>query len=281
MSSRDIAKLVGEAWGSHWDEIHNLSIKAGKKLLLVEGDDDKDVVEQLFEQVEPLWMTKVHVGVAGDRGKVLRKLEKHPDWYGLVDRDVWDEADVQQQTSALPGLKVTEAWCIESYFCEPGLLETALGLPAGSVQQPITPQVDGWLCYGAIWWTLQRWRESFAAALPSSDFGHPAKDACHPVQDEPTLRKRLDGCQASLHSIPTDQIVAAIQARLREIDALAVAGKLEKGIHGKRFFKEVIVPALNKADSQREADEWRRIVAGKWKARWPADLQAFARDLVR
>ncbi|WP_437678883.1 hypothetical protein [Sorangium sp. So ce131] len=236
MSSRDVDRDIQRIREAHWDRILELSIKARKRLLLVEGDDDKSVIEQLLESVDQLWVSRVYVGVAGDRDKVLRKLEKNPDWYGLVDRDVWDDEDIARKRAALPNLEVTEGWCLENHFCDPGALESALSLSAGAVQAVLDAELDGWLGYGAIWWTLQRLREGFSAVLPPSDLGHPQKDPCLPWRDEGAFLERLRPYGDRLRTMDVDRVVREIRARKTALDALAAGERLAKGVHGKRFF---------------------------------------------
>lgn len=282
MSLNDLTREINVRWSSHWDTIINKSVKRGLRLLLVEGDDDKIVVEHLLESVAPLeWEERVFVGAAGDRSKVLRKLEANPDWYGLIDRDVWDDGQVTAVKTRLPNLEVTSGWCIENHLCMPAEVESALSLPAGSIEADVSRTLDGWICYGAIWWTLQRMRDQFASTLPSSDLGHPKKDPCDPIRDEAALRARLEVLRANLVAMEIERVIGDIKARLGAISALPPQDRLESGIHGKLFFKEVIARALSQAVRQQDAGEWRAEVAGKWKTRWPGYLVNFVNRLLQ
>jgi hypothetical protein len=278
MSLKGLTQDIDVLRSSYWDMITQAS--AGRKLLLVEGDDDKRVVEQLLEAVTPFWTTKVHVGAAGDRDKVLRKLEAKPDWFGLVDRDVWDDAKVAEKKAQLPNLEVTRGWCIENHFCHPADVESALALDQGTIEAEIDQVLDGWIRYGSIWWTLQRVREDIAAKLPSSKLGHPIEAPCDLDQDARALRQGLQGYQALFGARTVDALIEEIRARKREVDALPARDRIEQGLHGKHLFKEVIARALSRVRGQRNADDWRDHVAGQWQARWPAYLVAFAQRLV-
>lgn len=278
MSLKGLTQDIDVLRSSYWDMITQAS--AGRKLLLVEGDDDKRVVEQLLEAVSPFWTTKTHVGAAGDRDRVLRKLEANPDWYGLVDRDVWDDAQIAEKKAELPNLEVTRGWCIENHFCHPADVESALSLAPGTIQAEVDRVLDGWIRYGSIWWTLQRVREGIVSRLPSSKLGHPIHDPCDLDGDARALRERLQGYQALSGTRDVEALIAGIRARKREVDAWPARDKIERGLHGKLLFKEVIARALNRVIGQRDADDWRDHVAGQWQTRWPEYLMTFARRLV-
>lgn len=283
MSLKGLTQDIEILRSSYWDTLTQAS--AERKLLIVEGDDDKRVVEQLLEAVTPFWMTKVHVGAAGGRDKVLSKLKDNPEWYGLVDRDVWDDAQVTNQKATLPNLEVTRGWCIENHFCHPADLESALSLAQGTIEAEVDRVLDGWVGYGAIWWTLQRVREDIAARLPPSTLGHPIHDPCDLDQDARALRQGLQGYQALFSTRTVDTLIADIRARKSEMDALPVRDRIEQSLHGKRLFKEVIAHLLTRErpPDERAAwtpDKWRDQVASQWKTRWPAYLVAFANRLV-
>lgn len=276
MSIRAIVRSVEDAWGAHWDEIHQAS--KNRRLLLVEGDDDKAVVEELLRTLDPLWQGKVHVGAAGDRDKVLGKVAKKADVLGLVDRDVWDEEDVTQRATA--NLVITSGWCMENHFCAPAPLEAMFSLPAGSLVGPVEAAANGWIAHGSIWWTVQRLRNRIGAALPSIHLGHPGKDSGALIADESELRRHLSGYVSVLGSSSVDHLIQAIQDRHRAISSLPLAEAIERGIHGKRFFMEVISPSLSRVIGQRDATSWRNIIARGFGGLWPDYLIQFARRLL-
>ncbi len=278
MSLKGFTQGIGNLRSSYWDTITQAS--AGKTLLLVEGDDDKRVVEQLLEAVTPFWTTKAHVAAAGDRGKVLSKLEDNPDWFGLVDRDVWDDAQVAEKKALRPNLEVTRGWCIENHFCHPADLESAFALAPGTIQAEVDQVLDGWSRYGSIWWTLQRVREDIAARLPSSKLGHPVEAPCDLDQDARALRQGLQGYQALFGARTVDTLIEEIRARKSELDALPARDRIEQGLHGKRFFRAVIARALSRVRGPQNADDWRDKIAGQWQKHWPVYLVDFAQRLV-
>lgn len=149
---------------------------------------------------------------------------------------MWDDDEVNEKKRDLPNLEVTTAWCIENHLCEPTALGSALNLSVNTIQQIVTSKLDGWISYGSIWWTLQRLRTEFAAALPSSDFGHPLKDACDPLTEQAKLLGRLGPYDSQRISNAANDVVRKIQDRQRAIGALPAEARLAEGVHGKRFF---------------------------------------------
>lgn len=278
MSLTRLNQDIHDLRSSYWDRITQAS--ARKKLFLVEGDDDKRMVEPLLEAVTPLWETRVYVGVAGDRDKVLRKLEKNLDWFGLVDRDVWDDAQVADMKAKLPNLEVTRGWCIENHLCFPADVEKALALPEGTIQAEVDRVLDGWISYGAVWWTLQRVREGIMSGLPPSKLGHPVDYPCDLETDARTLREQLKNYPALFEAREVDALISEMRNRKRTMDALPIRDRIEQGVHGKQFFKEVIARLLNRVIGQRDAGDWRDHVAGQWTTRWPEYLVSFANRLV-
>lgn len=278
MSIRAISQSIQGAWGAHWDQIRQAS--RNRRLLLVEGDDDKAVVEELLRTRDPVWERAVYVAAAGDRDKVLNKLGRHPEIFGLVDRDVWDVGETAARVATSPNLLVTSGWCMENHFCDPNTLEAAFALPAGAIQASLAGVVAGWLSHGAIWWTLQRLRHRIGSAFPPVDFGHPDKDPCDAGGDAQVLRRRLDTYEALVKTSGTDSVVQAIRDRHREVMALPDPAKIEQGIHGKRFFVEAVAPMLGRLKGQNDAGQWRNLAARAWSGRWPTYLVRFAERLL-
>lgn len=110
-------------------------LEAGRRVLLVEGEEDQKVYET--------WLDKLAGGAGsgrvpnvvptGSKAKVLQHITalqqeaKAGRLHGLIDRDEWDEKEVNSHMSELTGLLVNpDRHCLESYFCEPGELKAAL-----------------------------------------------------------------------------------------------------------------------------------------------------------
>jgi hypothetical protein len=276
-SKANIDKRTGLLWDSHWRDIEQT--RANKKLVLVEGDDDKLVVEALLRWRDPLFESKVYVGVAGDRTKVLNRLKKDPLCYGLVDRDTWDDADIRVVQATRPRLEVTRGWCIENHFCAPSVLAVTLSIDESMLRNAIDPLFSGWYRYGAIWRVVQRARVHLNESWPTSDCGHPIKDPC---LDELALRKRFASYAAVRPGVDVDNILKEVNQRIAAVAALpSEQERIDEAIHGKQFFKEVIAGALNDLLGQRDTETWRVRVADGLAQHWPQYLVDLADVLLK
>lgn len=255
----------------YWSQL--AALRRGKRVLFVEGDDDVVVVETLGATYDSNFEARVLVYPAGDRSKVLKKtMAADEHLHGLVDRDVWTDAEVTAKQEAQPGLWVTSGWCLENSFVDPDLLEQALALPAGRLDE-VRDAVAAWHEYGVVRWVLQRARERFAGCWPEADYGRPDRGE---ALDEAALRQQL----ARLSAVPLhcEGLLAEISDRR---DALAGAARLHQSVHGKQFFRQVVVPALNRALGQQDERYWRDEIARKWpRTAWPAELLSLFQSLL-
>ena len=102
------SELTQSVHDRYWEDQRLAAI--GKTVLLVEGGDDRDVLEAFLFRRSPSFATRVRIVPAGGRGKVLARLKNtfpagtHPDAYGLVDRDTWTAAEVAELNAAEPRL---------------------------------------------------------------------------------------------------------------------------------------------------------------------------------
>jgi len=85
---------------SYW-EAHQATAR-GKYVVLVEGDDDRDVLEQALALYSGTWANRTHVAAAGSRKNVLAKLSEEQRWatFGLVDRDAWTKEESEDKVAA-------------------------------------------------------------------------------------------------------------------------------------------------------------------------------------
>ena len=146
--NRDLQQVHDTYW-------QNQVLAANRKsVLLVEGDDDRDVVETFLARRSRTFEARVRVVPAGGRARVLSRMKNtFPDAYGLVDRDTWDEAKVRGE---YPRLYVTAGWCLENTFLGPD----ALRRYGAGVVATLAAERERWVRAGALWWTLQRVREA-------------------------------------------------------------------------------------------------------------------------
>jgi len=137
----------------------------GNLVLLVEGEDDVRLLRHFLNQHRPGWDVRLHLAAAGGKQHVISGITVHrPDWIGLVDQDEWGTADLQDAVDRSPRLHVLPRFCLESYFCHPDELWSALPLAQRSrvnddprvIADPIWAALPNWLAHGAMWRVLRR-----------------------------------------------------------------------------------------------------------------------------
>lgn len=240
---RDVQSVHERYW-------ENQKLAAGvKSVLLVEGDDDRDVVETFLQRRSPSFATRVRVVPAGGRARVLARLHTtfpratHPNAYGLVDRDTWTDDEVAAHKSMEPRLFVTEGWCLENAFfgldalrrCNPG------------VEVHVSAQREPWVRAGALWWALQRMRDAqqrwqdaldwtYGALRPDLDLGSAEALA-------ESLKQRISDDLRQSAALDVEVVAEAFAARRDHMLALTESQQWQIGVHGKRAFKELLTPA--------------------------------------
>ncbi|ARU60638.1 hypothetical protein CBW65_05720 [Tumebacillus avium] len=71
-----------------------------KKVLLVEGDGDVSSYQNLFrKQLGETWEEHWHVEPVSGKRNVLAILDSEPEWFGIVDKDAWQEDEIANQAS--------------------------------------------------------------------------------------------------------------------------------------------------------------------------------------
>ena len=225
-------------WARH---IEGLAQAArGKKVVVVEGDDDRSFLEGVLNRVmHRRWQARIAVVVAEGRSRVL-------DWtgpqghfanhFGLVDRDTWTDAEVDAHQRERPFLFVTSGWCLENLVLERAA-EGALGVPLAQVLHDALP---AWRAAGARWWVLHRWRSALApwwSRLGAYGAPSPAVQAL----DEARLRADLFGDAQCAELI---SLVERWQQREQELCALPPAEQWRRGVHGKAALQALLAPAL-------------------------------------
>jgi hypothetical protein len=229
-----------------------LGASAGKRVLLVEGPNDKAVYTAWLKKLAypNEFGAKVVVAVVEGKRAVLTALEWFRDYggnpahlFGLVDRDEWDAATVAAQTAALPQLRVVAGRdCLESYFADPDELEPSLQaedtayaaqLPAfrKHLENALPVRVAHW----ALFTTTERLKERMNAAIYPGAF-----HATIPIPPDADIQKRFQ----------TWAGLVAHPQLFNEFDGLraqalgAVPGvQFRSHVAAKPFFDDVVYPA--------------------------------------
>jgi hypothetical protein len=231
--------------------------KTGVRVVVVEGEDDRDFFEALLNRRSPGWESGWVIGAANGKGNVSTILAAEPTWIGVVDRDEWTQNAANAAAAALGHrLYVLPRFCMESYLIHadelwaalPGTQQSKVTGGLTTFTQAIHSDITSWVRHSALW------------------------HAVNPLWDG--LRGK--GFKEALLDLLTAQDDAAIQNKLREwhdhleptriflnfTDLLAAATaepldiQLAEWMHGKRRFHEHVVPALNRLIGQQSAKDW-------------------------
>lgn len=224
-----------------------------KQALIVEGIDDKTALTILLKHHCPTWEQQWVIAIAGNKRQVLEILDAEPTWIGLVDRDTWDQATIDQQAQALPNLLVLNRWCMENYLINPAELWQALPPRQQSViaggeadfTQNILGKLPEYVRHGVLWqvitplWSGLRAR-GFKEALA-------AESSVATAQDDAEIRRVLEDWDQLLEP---RRIFAEFQQRLSEVQPLSESEQLAQWVHGKTFWKHVVHPYMNNVFGQ-------------------------------
>ena len=251
-----------------------------KQALIVEGSDDKTALTILLKNYYPTWEQRWVIAIAGNKQRVLKVLGVEPTWIGLVDRDTWDQATIDQQAQALPNLVVLNRWCMENYLINPA--ELWLALP--SLQQTkveggeanfthsILGTLPEYVRHGVLWQVITPLRSGlhargFMKALAT-------ESSVATAQDDGEIRRVLEDWDQLLEP---RHIFAEFQQHLREVQQLAQAEQLARWVHGKTFWKQVVHPYMNNVFGQ--MPEMRHKEKLFQKLLLPSDLESLRQRL--
>ncbi|RRO07250.1 DUF4435 domain-containing protein [Pectobacterium aquaticum] len=232
----------------HIKTILETKITEGKRALVVEGKTDELVFTQLLKKVDPQWETRWVLAEVGGKRNVIEILSKQPTWLGIVDRDEWDNAQLNHRQQQLPNLLVLPRFCIENYLVVPSELWHCLPqkqkakLPDEreaailSIATPITENIERWVQFGALWAIINPLWDELRLLGFNRDLLDPEL-----VVDEQGFRAQC----ASWHShLEPQGLWQRYQDKLTEIQAQPVDEQLRTIIHGKKFFKAIVTPAF-------------------------------------
>lgn len=221
---------INEVHQKYWDAERQAAI--GKTVLLVEGEDDRGVVEAVLEKSVRGWATHFRVVPVGGFKKVLSKKADFPSHYLLIDRDTRTDEEIAALRREEPSLYVTEGWCLENLFLAPSFV-AALG--DVSLTNRLEEERERWVRAGALWWTLQRAREAsqrWWESLWSGSYGGP-RDGCDPASADEF--RSCFATVAPLH-VDIDRLAGEFETRLERALAMSPTDQWRVGVHGKAAF---------------------------------------------
>lgn len=251
---------------SYWEE--ETRAATSKTVVLVEGDDDKRILEALLRGRSRTFETRVRVVAAGGRKQALNAAAKFPrnPVHMLVDRDTWTEQDVAR--SSPPNLHVTAGWCLENIFLDPAFLRAY----DPRVADDLASKRETWVRAGAFWWTLQRmregqqrWHEALGGVFGAPD---PALDVATAAELSAALAGRLAVTVLEDADLHLAALARDYESRLTALLALDDAAQWQH-VHGKSAFHQLLVPAL---EVHRSSRDWRVELAQSFGRSLPPPL---------
>ncbi len=239
----EIRKVHDKYWDTEQQAARQTAV------LLVEGDDDRDVVEGMISRRAPYWDQRLKIVVAGGRRTVIQRMglqSTFPAAYGLVDRDTWSNDEVDAQRANNARLYFTEGWCIENIFLRPDFLRQY----DARIAEMVAAERESWVRAGAFWWTVQRvreaqqgwqerleWSKYYGAPHPNLEFS-----SQHALMQ--TLAQRIPDSVCKDVRLDFAAIAETFQMRLEYVLNLPVIHQWQVGVHGKCVFEKVLKPLL-------------------------------------
>jgi hypothetical protein len=239
--------------------------------LAVEGITDKKILESFLSAGENAgywsnWRAKVSVESVGNVTTVLKEVDPAnnagKEVWGLIDRDWRTDTEVNDLENKFPQLLILPRIMIDNYLIDPtefiALLPPNLAarLDQTKVQTNVDKHLNNWLKHGAISSVLHengalQFCRPDGNAFPSALIDRLETDRTKIVRQLETWYDRLD----------PHKLIAKYDTRLADFNEAAHQDKLQRCIHGKKFFNEVIVQRVLKKlprtpDELRDRDGW-------------------------
>jgi hypothetical protein len=246
-----------------------------KKVFLVEGLDDKEAFLILLGRFLPGWEHRWGIAEAGNKPQLMKLLKLEPGWLGLVDRDEWDQAAIDERTATQPNLLVLPRFCLENYLINP--IELWQAIPAArqaevtdgqaafaAAVQGVLPQ---YLRHGVLWkvvtplWSGLR-ALGFQETLAS-------KKSLATAQSDTDIQDILSKWDDLLDR---HRIFADFQNQFSSAQAASTEEQFCVWVHGKLFWKNVVNPVMNRLFGQMGEAERRNKMLRRLPQ--PADLQS-------
>ena len=251
----------------------------GKRVILVEGTSDTKALSYFLNLLEPNWRTDIALLNADSKKRVQKGVKHYDNWVGIVDRDEWSDEQVQKLAQSSPRLHILPRFCIENYFCVPSelwyVLPTTLKqeIDYGDFEQRILQNLPDWVAHGAMWRVIQKRRSVF---LYDSNF--PAALDARPVTNIDEIRDVLRSWHTQLDP---EQIIQEYQHDLAVAQQHSNEYLLKEYVHGKKFFKQVIVGNVLKGlFGQKSTSQWQEDVKKDNRLALPADLESFLQGIL-
>ncbi len=263
---------------------------AGRRVLLVEGPNDKAVYEAWLKKLATPnpFTARVIVEAVGGKPAVLLSLEWFRDHggnpghlYGLVDRDEWDAATIVAQTTALPQLRLAAGRdCLESYFADPDELEPSLqaedaayAVHFAAFRTHLESALAACVAHWALFTTTERLKERMRDAVYPGAF-----HAAIPIPPDADIQNRF---QTWSNLVAHPQLFNEFDGLRTAALGAATGRQFRSHVAAKPFFDAVVYPGPEGLQRFRTKpdDAWRLDLAEHAPA-VPADIAAILQPLL-
>lgn len=243
----------------------------GAKVLVVEGPDDVIAYQSLLERRSPAWERTWRIAEADTKSRVLKILQKQPDWLGLIDRDEWTDEECAHAKVTTSNLMVLPRFCLESYLVQPNELWQALparqqakidgGFP--TLESALAGHKNSWLRHAALWHTVQPlWRRLTAMGFTDRVLDPQA------IPDDAAL---LETLRAWHDTLDADSTLAEMHRQLDEIQRKPEPEQYTRWLYAKAFYPSVVHRVLDDLLGQQSAKNRRQALFRTLPL--PADLE--------
>ncbi len=251
------------------DWIKNLANDTlGKILIVVEGEDDKAMLEALFGIVKPGWRFKFALAPVGGKKRVYQACKDAlgSNWRGLVDCDEWGEDRVHRESATTPNVKILPRFTAENFWINPDELFELIpahywkNFPDARVKikTDIESALPDWVAHGVMWKIMLKRQSGFG------DLKFPNELMERPVTDETQIRDILTRWH---NYLDPNAILDEYRRELEAAQRLTQNEQYSQVVHGKRFFHQVITLTLNRAfhTLNRTHEDWTKDLTATTK----------------
>ncbi len=253
------------------DKIRQRSVGAtDRRVLIVEGSDDKQALEVLLDRINANWTQMWAVDVAGNKNQALAIAKKVPTWLVLVDKDEWTVQQIETAQAEFVNLHVLPRFCIESYLVDPAELWLAL-VPQKQAQIAnglqglaalLLADLPSWRRHAARWTVINPLWAKLRALGFKEDILRTRN-----FPDDAEVAATLEQWDCL---IDAPAILAAIEVALAELEGQSDSIFLHQHLYAKNFFPEVVCHGLNQLLGQRSQAQLRKDLFTKMPL--PPDL---------
>ena len=244
--------------------------QTGKKVLLVEGPDDKNAYQIFLNKKFPSWEQSWAVAYMGNKKSVLSGLALEPDWVGLVDRDEWTAEEQLSYKSQYQNLQILPRFCLESYLVNPAELWHAF--PAKqqakvvggeeAFRATMLESMNDWIRHAALWHGVRPlWRQLRDSGFPDDVTRFP------PITRDEELR-RFFGKWYNL--LDAEKLLERVHTLEDQLNKTNVDEFCQSWLYAKEFYPRVVHETLNRLLGAKSAKE-RRLAIFRTRS-VPSDL---------